>query len=294
MQVSAHAAPGPIDTTARVETPEHVAFDYHVAGPAKRGLAWLIDVMIQACIVVGAVIIAAFAAVGGGDLINGMSEGAMLLLLFALQWGYYALFESLWSGRTPGKRAMRIRVVREGGHPLTVRDALLRNLLRAADWMPAMYSLGLLVMASDTRFRRLGDMVAGTIVVTEDRHGPGAAVQVHPPPTQVELDGLPQRPPVSRDELDAIEVFLRRRPYLAPMRELELAEMIAPILASRMGLRYQDPSRFLALVYYRAHARSGAPQGFGAPAAQSFRTAPTPPPPSATAQNPFAPGQGRL
>src|SRR5690606_28024528 len=77
-------------------------------------------------------------------------------------------------------------------------------------------------------------------------------LHLHPPPTPQEYAALPARPEVSREELEAIELFLRRRGTLAPMRELELAEMIAPLLARRMQARYQDPVRFLGLVYARA------------------------------------------
>ena len=155
----------PLDTTIDVETPEHIRFRYRAAGPARRALAYLLDLLVRA--VIGTVL--ALVAQTLGLLTNlGASGGLLLLVLFALEWGYYVVFESLWSGRTVGKRALNLRVVREGGHPVTFVDSLLRNLLRAADFLPVMYVLGALVMIGDSRFRRLGDRVAGTQVVVEE------------------------------------------------------------------------------------------------------------------------------
>jgi uncharacterized RDD family membrane protein YckC len=245
----------PLDTTADVETPEHVRFSYQLAGPSRRALAYLIDALIRGVIFVGVIFVASVAGAFDEDGLGGMSMGVGLVLLFALEWGYFMLFELLWSGRTPGKKAMKIRVVREEGVPMSVMDTVLRNLLRAADFLPVGYAIGLVVMARDARFRRLGDLVAGTMVVTERRQGYAAPLAIHPPPTDKELAGLPSRPPLDRDDLDAIELFLRRLGTLAPLRELELAEMIAPVYAQRMGVRYRDPTRFLALLYHRAHER---------------------------------------
>ena len=245
----------PIDTTADVETPEHVRFSYQLAGPAKRSVAYLIDLIIRGVIFFGVAVVGSIAGAVDGEGIGGMSTGLMLVVLFLLEWGYFTLFEIVWSGRSPGKKAMRLRVVREGGHPLSFVDSILRNLLRAADFLPIGYAIGLLVMGRDARFRRLGDLVAGTMVVVEDRQRYAAPLNIHPPPTAQELASLPTRLPLSREDLDAIELFLRRLGTLAPMRELELAELVAPVYAQRLGIRYQDPTRFLALLHHRAHQK---------------------------------------
>lgn len=244
-----------LDTTAQVETPEHIRFDYPLAGPSRRALAYLIDLMIRFGILLVVGLVMALVDVATG--LDGMSMGALMVFYFVLDWFYYVLFETIWSGRSPGKRALKLRVVGQDGHSLTVLDSVLRNLLRAADFLPFGYAVGLVIMGRDPMFRRLGDMVAGTIVVVEDPGRLGDRLHLHPPPTAVELAGLPTRPDVSREELEAIELLLRRRGTLAPLRELELAEMIAPMLAQRMGARYQDPVRFLGLVYARALGHEG-------------------------------------
>ncbi|NVB38310.1 RDD family protein [Pseudenhygromyxa sp. WMMC2535] len=244
-----------LDTTAQIETPEHVRFGYPLAGPTRRALAYLIDLLIRFGVLLVIALLVSLVDVATG--MDGVTTGALLVVYFALDWFYYVLFETLWSGRSPGKRALRLRVVGQDGHSLTVLDSVLRNLLRAADFLPFGYAVGLVIMGRDPMFRRFGDMVAGTVVVVEERGTVTSQLQLHPPPTVQELAELPARPPLSRTELEAIELFLRRRGTLAPLRELELAQLVAPIFARRMGLRYQDPVRFLGLIYVRARGDEG-------------------------------------
>jgi uncharacterized RDD family membrane protein YckC len=253
----------PLDTTTEIETPEHVRFRYHVAGPARRAMAYLVDLVVRGLIVLVAGSILAMMGGLSGDTLAQAGTGVLLLVYFLIEWGYYVFFETLWSGRTPGKRAFALRVVTEGGHPLRFADSLLRNLLRSADLLPTvsilgLYGVGLVVMGRDPRFRRLGDLAAGTIVIIEERRHVAGPLRLEPPPTAAELRGLPQRLPLSGDELDAVELFLRRADRLSPARELELAELVAPIFARRLGVRYKDAPRFLALLHHRAHAHRKA------------------------------------
>src|SRR5262245_26725736 len=117
----------PLDTTTEIETPEHVRFRYHVAGPAKRAVAYLIDLLLRGLIIAVFFFVLLLQGVATADSFQNASYGLLLLLLFAVEWGYYVFFETLWSGRTPGKRALNLRVVTEGGHPLRFTDSLLRN-----------------------------------------------------------------------------------------------------------------------------------------------------------------------
>jgi uncharacterized RDD family membrane protein YckC len=239
----------PLDTTTDIESPEHIRFQHHVAGPAKRALAYVIDFLVR-----GSIAFVVFMLAMMGGLVGGMElgMGIILLVMFVLEWGYYVLCEVLMSGRTPGKVALRLRVVTSTGQPLTVVDSFLRNLLRAADFLPFGYALALVIMARDGRFRRLGDLVAGTMVVVEQRHVVAGPLIIQPPPTVQELDSLPERLPLSGADLDAIELFLRRAGTLSPARELELAEMVAPVFARRLNVRFVNPHRFLQLLYHRA------------------------------------------
>ncbi len=242
----------PLDTTADVETPEHIRFRYRVAGPSKRAVAYGIDTLVRLTIAVPILMLGALGDVVGGE---GFGMGVLFVFLFALEWGYFVVLETLMGGQSLGKRALGLRVVKQGGFPLSFGDSVLRNLLRAADLLPGMYAIGVVVMSVDPYFRRLGDMVAGTLVVSEIPSKVANPLEISPPPLEKELARIPQRPPVSPAEIEAIELLLRRIGQLSHAREEELAGMIAPIIAHRMRARYRDPVRFLALVYHRATGR---------------------------------------
>lgn len=245
----------PLDTTTEIETPEHVRFRYAIAGPARRGLAYLVDLLIRGLIAAVALFLGSIASFADLDTFKQASTGVQLLLLFALEWGYYVFFEITASGRTPGKRALGLSVVTEGGSPLRFTDSFLRNLLRAADFLPLGYAVGLVVMGVDARFRRLGDLAAGTLVVVDERRAAVSPFRLDPPATPAELRSIPQRLPLSADEREAVDLFLRRSERLAQARATELAELVAPIFARRLRVRYRDPVRFLGLLQHRARER---------------------------------------
>jgi uncharacterized RDD family membrane protein YckC len=266
-----------LDTDVAIETPEHIVFRYRVAGPCRRFLAFLLDIALcYASLALLAVLV--FLVAMGGAALTGATEsllgagaGVVMIFLFATQWLYFALLEG-WRGRTPGKAVLGLRVVTTTGRPIGIRAAALRNVLRAADALPLQYLAGLLSiaglasMAATRRFQRLGDLVAGTMVVVAERAGAAAPLVLWPPAQPYELAQLPDSVRLDADERQAIEMFLRRRSRLGPAREFELAGMIAPLLASRFGFRpsdprsSSDPSRILALLYDRA-SNSGRADG---------------------------------
>jgi len=243
-----------LDTTTGIEAPEHIRFEVRIAGPARRSLAYLIDLVLRAVIAFVAVI--PVVLMGGAETedLTGASQGMLLFVLFAVEWGYYVVFESIGNGQSPGKKMLGLRVIDQDGRPATFLAIVLRNLLRAADALPWSYCVGLVVMSVDGRFRRLGDLVAGTIVVVEERARVSEPVRIRPAPTEQELATIPAHPDLRGADLDALAAFLRRAGTLSPLRELELAEMIAPIYGRRLGVTYTDPVRFLALLYARATA----------------------------------------
>ena len=149
-----------------VETPEHVVLDFEIAGIGSRALAALIDMAILLGILAaGGMLLAILARLG---LRLGPWAAAILLLAaFGLWYGYFTFFEGLRGGQTPGKRAAGIRVVRDTGHAVTLAAAATRNLLRIADFLPPPYVLGVILVALHPRAKRLGDMVAGTVVVRD-------------------------------------------------------------------------------------------------------------------------------
>ncbi|MEM6991893.1 MAG: RDD family protein [Myxococcota bacterium] len=247
--------PPPLDTTASIETPEHVRFELRVAGPARRGLAYGIDLLVRALVV--AVVVTSLITSGASPALEELGSGVVFLFVFVLDWGYFVLSETLMNGQSFGKRLFKLRVVKEGGHPSTFLASVLRNLLRGVDLLPTVavptYFVGAVVMSFDGRFRRLGDLVAGTIVVVEEAHELVTPLTITPPPTSAEFEIFAGGVQLDAAERDAIELFLRRAPRLSPARARELAEMIAPAHAERWGVQYDDPVRFLALLHARTN-----------------------------------------
>ena len=246
----------PLDTDVAIETPEHIVFHYRLAGPARRGLAYLLDLVFCYGIVfiLAVVVVVAFMGNSTGlehDSGAKAGSGLILVALFAAQWVWFVAWEAT-RGQSPGKRLTGLRVLAENGRPIGWRAAALRNLLRAADALPTGYLVGLASMFLSSRFQRLGDLVAGTIVVVPARAGAASPIELSPPAQPKELATLPDDVALDADEREAIELFLRRRHTLGRAREEELANMIAGSIATRLGFRHGDPSRLLAIVYDRA------------------------------------------
>jgi uncharacterized RDD family membrane protein YckC len=219
----------PLDTDVAIETPEHIVFRHRLAGPARRLLAYSIDLLICYSAFAAVALVVAIAAMGVADATGaakdavGAGVGVLMLLLFAIQWVYFAVLEA-WRGTTPGKFALGCRVVTTWG-------------------------------------RRLGDLVAGTMVIVPERARAAAPLVLWPAAQPQELAQLADADvKLDADERLAIEMFLRRRKRLGPAREFELAAMISSGIAARFGLQLSDPSRALALLYDRA-ANAGRADG---------------------------------
>ena len=155
-----------------IETPEQVALEFPVAGIGSRFVALLLDHIIQfgALLVLLLVFIAVMAAAGehAEDKLGGKwFIAGFIFLVFLIIWGYFALFEALWQGQTPGKRVMKLRVIKDTGRQITLFEALARNLLRFVDYMPSLYLAGTITMLCNKRNKRLGDLAAGTLVIHE-------------------------------------------------------------------------------------------------------------------------------
>lgn len=161
--------------THYIDTPEQVELAFNVAGVGSRFVAALVDTLIVFAFffveILAMVAIGAAAATTGNE---GASRTAGIWFAavvgfvdFVVVWGYFALFEAYWHGQTPGKRVMKIRVIKDSGRQITLFEALARNLVRVVDYLPGCYLIGLITMLCNKRSQRLGDLVAGTIVVHE-------------------------------------------------------------------------------------------------------------------------------
>lgn len=216
-------------------TPEAVALNIETAGLGSRMIAGIIDSAIQLAVLAGAGFALAFAAVVG------VAENAALIsflvLAFLVLFGYYPLFEGMWDGRTPGKRAQRLRVVQKDGHPATMAQILVRNLVRIVDFLPGAYSVGALTMIF-TRTRRLGDLAAGTVVVRETK-APEPAPIVSDSPSPISLDTSR----VTEQEYGLVRSFLQRRTQLDANARTQLARQLATALRGRVaGSPAAEPS----------------------------------------------------
>ncbi|WAC62260.1 RDD family protein [Pseudoxanthomonas sp. SL93] len=206
-----------LDTYREVVTPEGVALHLPAAGPVPRALAWGIDLAIRLGIVtVMASILAMLGKVG---------EGLYLIAVFLLFWAYPIVLEAVWHGQTPGKKAMGLRVVSADGAPLGWLAAITRNLLRTVDMLPFGYAVGLVACLADPHGRRLGDMVAGTLVVhvnPEREHAHAPINAVYAPPVGLQPE-----------EQAAIVAFGERAQQLTPSRQEELADIAASLTEAR-------------------------------------------------------------
>lgn len=154
--------------TLSVETPESVAFAYDLAGPASRGAALVVDTVLLVLIIAAE----GLAVLLVGTLVDSAGAVPWLIAVFAVAafatyWGYYIFGEVLRNGRTPGKRALGIRVVRDDGGRVGVLDSIIRNLIRIVDLLPGYYAVGLVSVLLSSSNKRLGDMAAGTVVVRD-------------------------------------------------------------------------------------------------------------------------------
>lgn len=258
-----------------VDTPEHVAFGYEIAGIGSRFLAALVDTTIIVVLYLLVQVLILTTNLMGDDVFSAGSTGLssfflMLLtvLAFGILWGYYIFFETLWHGQTPGKRLGRLRVIRETGGAIGFWEALIRNLVRIIDFLPMAYGFGVVSMFVNSRARRLGDYAAGTVVVREGAPvtlahlrarsavgaRPDSAAPAHPLTLYMDLRRL------APADLGLVRELLVRLPTLPPERAWTLAWQTTYLVTARTGFTGQvhDPYAFLAAVVQAAGGEGGS------------------------------------
>jgi len=165
---------------------------------------------------------------------------ALVLSAFLVIWGYFIFWETVWSGRTPGKRLAGIRVMRDGGFPIDFRAAFLRNICRYVDFLPAGYGFGAFVMFLSKDSKRLGDYVAGTVVVVDSPRVRRSAEETADQRVEYRLLGDPSLldlRAVTRDQFAVVDQFLSRRETLLAKPRAELAQKIAVPLMELLGIQ---------------------------------------------------------
>ena len=240
-----------------IETPEQIPLEFPLAGIGSRFLAIALDTLIQA---LGFLLILFIAATllptAARFTPRALTWAAAIFLLcgFVLYSGYYALFEIFWNGQTPGKRLVRLRVISDSGRPVTVYEAVVRNLLRIIDQLPGLYVVGIISVFLTARNKRLGDIVAGTVVVHErtmQESQPDFAAAASTAP----FPGLQ----ITAEELELIERFLQRRYDLSPEVRRQSAEQIAARLSARLGAQdgAASPEDYLACLAHQQRDGAG-------------------------------------
>jgi uncharacterized RDD family membrane protein YckC len=220
----------PYEDRISIATPEGVDLQLTLAGLGSRAVARIVDQLIQTGVLIA---VALLAALGGGD---GSVVGALfLVVLFLVQFGYDVLFETLASGRTPGKRWSGLRVVRSDGGPVGFVPSAVRNLVRLVDFLPGVYAVGMAAVLASRRNQRLGDMAAATLVVRE-RHGGRRPAPAPPTTTRASGTWSPAADAaavawdvsaVTADELATVRRFLDRRSGLTADARARLAGELA-------------------------------------------------------------------
>lgn len=262
-----------------IDTPEQVELSYSVAGLGSRFVALLVDKLITYVsygVLILVVVLAFSAASRFQEQMDKLSMwflAGLVLVYFVINWGYFALFEAYWQGQTPGKRVMKLRVIKDSGRQITLFESLARNLLRFVDELPGFYLIGVITMLCNKRNKRLGDLVGGTLVVHERTDEQPMLFQSSSrflttisPPSEAEpwRDPVPGMFPadavarLSGQDLVVIEAFFGRMLDLPLETRAVLAQRIAGQMAAKMGVSIPEgtnPERALESMAYQM--RSG-------------------------------------
>lgn len=217
-----------------IQTPEGLTLEMTLAGLGSRAAAAVIDALIKAAVLLAVLLFAWFvtgvADLDGSALITAFVAVAVFVLFFV----YDIAFETLSSGKTPGKRASGIRVVTTEGGPIRFSSSAIRNIIRVVDLLPGMYFIGIIAIVSTSNNQRLGDLAAGTVVVRDRRPDTGSKDYAsslratEPTGPRWDVSG------VSPDDVAVARQFLERRHDLTPEVRTRIAAQIADPLRARV------------------------------------------------------------
>ena len=283
-----------------VVTPENIEIEYELAGIGSRFLANMLDSLFQCAIYLAlwivALIVAALIGLSAGAFSRSLAAffaeaeiALALIAAFAILWGYFIWFETRWNGQTPGKRQVGLRVIRDGGYPINIFAAIIRNLIRILDGMPIvallLISIGVfghqpgtaalgglcillpvLCLLLSGRYQRIGDFVAGTMVVKQ-RAPRVPTLEALAPPPRVLPEHLAAYAladigrhvyEMSVPEYRAVRHYIDRRWQLPPQIQQTAAMRLAVPLMQRLGIvppagvvsvNYADFLEYLAVAF---------------------------------------------
>jgi uncharacterized RDD family membrane protein YckC len=235
---SQNSVPGDFRDKLTIETPEQTVLEFEVAGVGSRFLALAYDTLLQILLGIGLLVLF---LVAGVTLPSGAKSGIwfvaiIVLAYFVLYFGYFALFEVLWNGQTPGKKKEGLRVIKDDGRPITPAEAIGRNLMRIVDQLPALYAIGICSVLLSRQNKRLGDFVAGTIVVHEKSLVDAKPVWEAAPAAQTGPATSYGSERLTPEEFALIEAFLNRRSSLPADVRFAMADRIATQIRPKLSV----------------------------------------------------------
>jgi uncharacterized RDD family membrane protein YckC len=263
--------------TLIIETPERVQLEFALASIGNRFLACAIDHLIQflAMILVWLVAALLLSVSPTGEVSEIVAEtpkwvlAIVIIAVFLLFTSYFAFFEWLWNGQTPGKKLLKLRVIREDGRPATLWETIARNLMRLFDIMPfPFYSIGFIAVFLSSRDQRIGDLFAGTVVVRERADESPTFDSVFANPLadsafkrlQKQTNFAADLSNLTEKEIDVIETFLRRRWDLPEKQRLWMAWRVAIPIMFKLKPNYELETftyeGFLEELIHRVYARN--------------------------------------
>lgn len=251
---AAAVSPASLEQHIDVETPEQVVLSYTVAGVGTRAAAALIDQLVMWGFIIAVYLLLLLPSwLGNKHTATPQPSRTAVawalaivgLMVFAIQWGYYVVFEAIWDGQTPGKRALHIRVVQDGGYSVGFGASAVRNLVRVIDMQPGfVYAVGIIAVVLSKTGKRLGDMVAGTFIVQERIERKAAAAS--PADGAAPEGALPAVAALSDDEYELLGRFLERHATLDVEHRMQLEAQLGerfravlPDSAVAVGARLQ-------------------------------------------------------
>ena len=219
-----------LDTTHTIATPEGVELNLPLAGLAPRALAWIIDTFIK--LVVYSLVAGILSATGA------IGWAVILLLAFVLLWFYDVLLEVFNHGATPGKMALGLKVVNIDGTPIGWGPSLVRNLIRFVDSLPGVFLVGLIAVLTTSRFQRLGDLAANTIVIHSGRDSAGQRDD--------DIKAIPVKFPLTAAEQQAVVSFAERGRQISEDRAEELAALLKPVFGDIDAAKLRGHAHWVA------------------------------------------------
>jgi uncharacterized RDD family membrane protein YckC len=270
------------EETLIIETPERVPLAFALASIGNRFLAVAIDHFIQYFTIF--IVAWAFVNLSGIDIYGAESKASeliqempkwtlavLIIVVFLIFAGYFIVFEWLWNGQTPGKRFLKLRVIREDGRPITFWEALARNLLRIFDAVPGfvvpVYSVGLITIFMSGRDQRIGDVFAGTVVVRERLDEAPTFAETFSNPVndaafrrvQKQTNFQANLDSITEGEIEVVESFLRRRWDLTERQRVWMAWRVALPVMFKLKPSYDLENftyeGFLEELVHRFHSR---------------------------------------